>query len=314
MKLTGVMLDADTLGADVDLSAITNLPVDWSKYGVTTPDDLLARTEGKSVVLTNKVCLREEHFRHLPDLKYIGVTATGTNIIDMEAAAARGITVTNVSGYGTQSVAQHAFSLMLALANRLPFLQQQMQNGQWQQSPIFCRLDYPPMELSGRTLLVVGYGVLGQAMAKLAEGIGMKVLKAAVPGSPSSHSDRIELEEGLRQADVVSLHCPLTDATLNILDAARLAMMPEHALLINTARGGLIDEQALADALCAGELGGAATDVLTREPPVDGNPLLDNTIPNLIVTPHCAWASPEARQRLVNMVADNLRVFLQAYL
>ena len=312
MKLTGVMLDADTLGTDVDLSPITNLPVEWSKYGVTTPDDLLTRAEGKSVVLTNKVCLREEHFRHLPDLKYIGVTATGTNIIDMDAAAARGITVTNVSGYGTESVAQHAFALMLALANRLPFLQQQMRDNAWQQSPMFCRLDYPPMELAGRTLLIVGYGVLGQAMAKRAEGIGMNVLKAAVPGSPSRHSDRIELEEGLRLADVVSLHCPLTDGTLNMLDAPRLAMMPEHALLINTARGGLVDEKALAAALHEGRLGGAATDVLTQEPPVNGNPLLDSSIPDLIVTPHCAWASLEARQRLVNMVADNLRQFLKS--
>ncbi len=313
MQLSGVILDRGTLGNDVDLSSLTSLPVQWTYYGTTSPEQLLSRMEGAHIALTNKVCIYEDHLQQLPELQYIGVTATGTNNIDLDAAAAQGVTVTNVSGYGTASVAQHAFALMLALANRLPFLQRQIDAGEWQQSPMFCRLDYPPMELAGRTLLIVGYGVLGQAMAKLAEGIGMKVIKAAVPGSPSVAADRVELEEGLKQADVVSLHCPLTDATLNMLDTRRLALMPDHALLINTARGGLVNETDLAAALKARALGGAATDVLTQEPPVNGSPLLDNDIPNLIVTPHCAWASRESRQRLVNVVADNLLRFIEIH-
>ncbi|WP_211830007.1 D-2-hydroxyacid dehydrogenase [Kistimonas asteriae] len=308
--MKGVILDWATLGPGVDISPLTDIDLEWTVYDMTSPEEVAERIQDAAVVLSNKVVITREHMATFPALRYIGVMATGMNNVDLEAAGQWGIKVTNVTGYGTASVAQHAFALILSLATSQPHYARASRDGTWSASPMFCLLDYPIMELQGRKLLIIGYGELGQAVFRLAEAFGMEVLIAAIPGSPTCARDRMALDEGLAQADVVSLHCPLTEQTRHLIDSRRLSLMQPHALLINTARGGLVDEDALSEALKQGRLGGAGFDVLSEEPPVNGNVLLDSNIPNLIVTPHCAWASKSARQKLVNMAADNVIAFL----
>jgi glycerate dehydrogenase len=238
------------------------------------------------------------------------VAATGTNNIDLEAAAERGITVCNCQSYGTPSVVQHVFALILTLATRLCDYRQAVAEGRWQLADQFCLLDYPIQELAGKTLGIIGYGELGRSVARIAEAFGMRILIAQRPGTSEPVEDRIPLATLLPQLDILTLHCPLTSETRGLIGAWELALMRRNALLINTARGGIVDELALAEALKRGALGGAGVDVLTEEPPVQGNPLLAGDIPNLIVTPHCAWGSREARQRLVAQLAENIQGFL----
>ena len=309
--LNAVLLDSLTLGNNVALDPLASLPVNLVVYEQTTSEQVEERIAGADIVLTNKVVLNADTLNAASRLKYIGVLATGMNNIDLAAAADQNITVRNVAGYSTASVAQHTMAMMLSLAQSLPAYHNDVMKGVWQKSEMFCRLDHPIMELTGKKLLIIGYGALGQAAARLAEAFGMDVLKARVPGSSSSDDDRIELDEGLSVADVVSLHCPLTTDTHQLIDARRLSLMKPNALLINTARGGLADEQALADALEAGVIGGAGFDVLTEEPPANGNPLLQISTPNFILTPHCAWGSPESRNRVVALAAEHLEVFLE---
>ncbi len=298
--MQAVILDAGTLGNDVSLVSFEQLPLSLTVYDQTSPDQLAVRIADVQVVFTNKVVIGRELLKASPELQYIGVLATGMNNIDLTVCEEQGIKVQNVERYSTSSVAQHSMALMLSLANKIPANSANTLNGQWANSDMFCLLDHPMMELAGRKLLIVGYGDLGKATAKLAEAFGMEILKARIPGSESCSSDRIDLDEGLAQADIVSLHCPLTELTHGLLSAERLALMKPTALLINTARGGLVDEEALVTALTAGTLSGAGFDVLTEEPPLNGNVLLENPMPNLIVTPHCAWASVESRQRMIN--------------
>jgi len=260
------------------------------------------------VAVSNKVPLNAEVFAACPELKLVLVAATGTNPIDLAAARAHGVIVCNCQGYGTPSVAQHTLMLLLALATRLPDYQQDIRTGRWQQAQQFCLLDHPIIELHGKTLGLLGHGELGGAVAKLAEAFGMRVLLGQLPGRPA-RADRLPLDELLPQVDALTLHCPLNNDTLNMIGARELNLMKPTAFLINTARGGLINEQALADALRAGHLGGAATDVLTQEPPKDGNPLLAADIPRLIITPHSAWGSREARQRIVGQLSENALAF-----
>ena len=253
---------------------------------------------------------------HAPHLRLICIAATGTNHVDLDAARRRGIAVCNVPGYATASVVQHVFALILALSTRLPDYQQALRAGRWQQSSQFCLLDYPIREIGGKTLGIIGYGELGQAVARVAEAFGMKVKVAQYREGQSrtpfiTGQIRLPLQELLPQVDILSLHCPLTPQTRGLIGPAELALMRPDALLINTARGGIVDEAALAAALCEGKLGGAGVDVLTQEPPAQGNPLLAANIPRLILTPHIAWASRESRQRLVDEVAANIRAFLQ---
>ncbi|WP_404364642.1 2-hydroxyacid dehydrogenase [Marinobacter sp.] len=307
--MRAVFLDAATLGDDVDLSAIRQTVDELVLHDRTTPEQVTGRIRGFDTVLTNKVVLGTEHFDASPELAYIAVTATGLNNIDLEAARKAGISVINATRYGQASVAQHTMALMLALATRLIDYHQDVQKGRWAKSPQFCLMDHPIMELEGRTLGIAGYGDLGRGVAERARAFGMNIVLAARPGQPAGTVDgysRVPLEELLPQVDVLSLHCLLTDETRNLIGAAELAKMKPDALLLNTSRGGLVDEQALADALRSGRLGGAGFDVLTEEPPVNGNPLLAGDIPNLIVTPHSAWASREARQRIVGIIADGL--------
>jgi glycerate dehydrogenase len=306
--MRGVLLDLDTLGDDLDLGRLEASLDDWNLHPVTAADEVAARIAGAEVAVSNKVLLDAAALAASPQLRFIAIAATGTNNVDLEAARAAGIVVSNVTGYGTPSVAQHVFSLLLALTTRLVDYRAAVRDGRWAASPHFCLLDYPIRELQGKVLGIVGFGELGQGVARLAEAFGMEVRVAQRPGGPAQ-AGRVPLAELLPAVDVLTLHCPLTAATQHLIGAAELAAMRDDAVLINTARGGIVDEAALAAALRTGTLGGAGFDVLTVEPPRAGNPLLAPDLPNLIVTPHVAWAARESRQRLIDQVAENIRRF-----
>lgn len=308
--MLGVFLDRDTVDrGDLDFSTLENVVPEWQFYGYSRPADLGSRLAEAELVITNKVKLDTDAFSLAPKLRLICVAATGTNNVDLAAAHRHGVVVSNVRGYATPSVAQHVFSLMLSLSIHLGKYRRAVMKGEWQRSPYFCLLDFPIREIAGRTIGIVGYGELGREVARLAEAFGMQVLIAQRTGS-KPQPGRLPLHDLLPQVDVLSLHCPLTPETRNLIGARELAMMKSDALLINTARGGIVDEQALAEALREGCLGGAGMDVLSEEPPMRGNPLLEDDIPNLIVTPHIAWASRESRQRLVNEMALNIAAFI----
>ncbi|ART61658.1 D-2-hydroxyacid dehydrogenase [Kushneria marisflavi] len=309
--MKAVILDSDTLGSDIDLSPLSGLTDQFDRWGATRPEDVAKRLDGATIAITNKVVIDGDTLALLPDLEMIAVTATGTNNIDLQAAQARGITVANVTGYGTQSVAQHTLMIMLALATRLPRYQHDVATHRWEQAASFCLQDHPTMQLAGKHLVLVGSGELGQAVAQLARAFGMNVSFCARPNA--ERDDRPALETLLPEADVVSLHCPLTPETHHLINQARLQLMKSHALLVNCGRGGLIDEQASLEALKHQRLGGLGVDVLPTEPPREGHELIEalaqNSL-NLIVTPHNAWITPEARQNIVSMTADNIRGFL----
>ncbi len=307
--MKAVFLDASTLGDDVSLAPIEAVTGSLTCYPRTAAEEVIPRLQGFDTVLVNKVVLGREYFRACPDLKTIAVVATGLNNIDLDAARDHGIQVLNVTRYGRSTVAQHTMALILALATRLLDYHRDVQQGRWAQSDMFCLMDHPIMELEGKTLGIIGYGDLGQGVAERARAFGMNILLGCRPGQEPGEVDgypRLPLAELLPQVDVLSLHCLLTDETRHLIGSKELQQMKNTALLINTSRGGLVDEQALADALRAGTIGGAGFDVLTEEPPRNGNPLLASDIPNLIVTPHSAWASQEARQRIVEITAWNL--------
>ncbi|ARU55772.1 MAG: D-2-hydroxyacid dehydrogenase [Pseudomonadales bacterium] len=311
--MKGAFLDGNSLGLDIDQSRLEAVLDPLETYEHTAPEDVVSRLAGVDIAVVNKVQLNEAHFAQLPDLKMIAVTATGTNNIDMAAAEARGIRVYNVERYGRPTIVQHTFSLILALANRLLDYDSDVRSGHWNKSDMFCLMGHPIVELDGKKMGVVGYGDLGQGVARMAEAFGMDVMIAARPGQSTDSVDglpRVPLDQMLPKVDVLSIHCLLSPETRNLIDAAALAKMKQSAFLINVARGGIVDELALADALRSGRLAGAGIDVLTEEPPVQGNVLLDQSIPNLIVTPHCAWASKEARQRLLEKTADNIAAFI----
>lgn len=310
-KMKGVILDADSLGPDdVDLGSILGLPVEWTVYGTCPPELVAEHILGAEIVLTNKAPIGDAEFLANPALRYIGVLATGTNVIDIGAANTHGVTVSNVVGYGSASVVQHTWALILALATRLPDYNVAALDGRWAESPFFCFLDFPTSELAGKVLGVIGYGQLGQGVASIGRAFGMEVKVAALPWRHSDTSGRTSFDTLITEADVISLHCPLTEETRNLIGRQQLAMMKSTALLINCARGGIVDEQALADALEDGVIGGAGVDVLTEEPPKNSNPLLNPEIPNLIVTPHSAWVAKESRQRLIDQAAENIKAFL----
>ena len=306
-----VFLDTASLDlGDLDLQPLRQVFGELVLHAASAPDQIAGRLREANVAISNKATISAETLAQCPDLRLILVTATGTNNVDLAAARERGIAVANCQGYGTASVAQHAILLLLALATRLPDYQAAVRAGRWQQSTQFCLLDFPIVELEGKTLGLLGHGELGGAVARLAEAFGMRVLLGQLPGRPP-RADRLALDELLPQVDAISLHCPLTEQTRGMIGQRELDLMKPGAFIVNTARGGLIDEQALADTLRRGHLGGAATDVLSVEPPKDGNPLLAGDIPRLIVTPHNAWGSREARQRIVGQVTDNAAAFFR---
>ncbi|TFH86151.1 D-2-hydroxyacid dehydrogenase [Billgrantia azerbaijanica] len=308
--MKAVILDAASLGPDVDLSPIRDQVDALDVHEQSTTAQSRERLKGAEVALVNKVVLDAATLEALPDLELICVLATGTNNIDMAAAERLDISVRNVTAYGTASVAQHTLMLMLALANRLPLYQRDVAAGRWNQAPFFCLMDHRTLQLEGKQLAIVGQGELGTRVGDLASAFGMHVTYAARPGNEANDS-RPGIAELAPEADVISLHCPLTDATRHLFDAARLATLKPDALLINCARGGIIDEEAALAALRDGRLGGLGVDVLPVEPPREGHPLLDALAEplNLIVTPHSAWITPEARQNVVALTADNLRLY-----
>ena len=312
--LNGVILDRDSLHPrDLDLRPLLDLArVNWHSYANTSPSQTAERIAQADIVLTNKVLLGEAEISVASQLKYIGVLATGTNVVDHPAAQQRGISVNNCVAYGTASVVQHTWALILSLSTHLQDYHRAAQQD-WPNSPFFSVLDYPITELAGKTLGIIGYGELGRGVATIGRAFGMPVISAAIPGWQSDNDDatpRLPLAEFLATADIISIHCPLSEQTRHLIAADEFALMKASSLLINCARGGIVDEPALAQALKQGLIAGAGVDVLTQEPPVDGNCLLAADIPNLIVTPHCAWGSQAARQRLVDQAAEKLRAFI----
>lgn len=307
--LKAVFLDYASLDQnDLDSTPLDAVFAELQLYDATTPEQVLPRLADAEVAIVNKVVLNADSIVQLPKLKLILISATGTNNVDLKAAQAQGIVVCNCQGYGTASVAQHTLTLMLALATNVLQYHQAVQQGRWQQAEQFCFLDFPIVELSGKTLGVLGYGELGQEVARLAQALGMKILVGNLPNR--QHAGRLSLEELLPQVDVLTLHCPLNDSTKDLIAEKELALMKPTAFLINTARGGIVNEAALAHALQHRKLAGAATDVLSVEPPKQGNILLDSTIPNLIITPHSAWGSVQARQRIVQQLTENAQGFI----
>lgn len=279
-------------------------------YDRTTPEQVVERAAGAEILITNKTVLTADIMKSLPDLKYVGVLATGYNVVDVKAAKERGIVVTNIPAYSTDSVAQMAFAHLLAITQHVEHYTEENRIGRWADCRDFCYWDTPLMELAGKKMGIVGFGHTGQATARIASAFGMRVLVYTSKNEqqlPSGVS-KVSLDDLFRTCDVVSLHCPLTDTTKYLVDAARLKQMKPSAILINTGRGPLVNEHDLADALNRGEIYAAGVDVLSCEPPKADNPLL--AARNCYVTPHIAWATIEARSRLMDMAVENLRSFL----
>lgn len=305
----GVFLDLATIdNGDVSLDALDGTCRDWRYHRTTTAQTLAERIAGMQVVVTNKVVLDRAVLTAATTLRLVCIAATGTNNVDLAAARDLGIAVTNVTGYATPSVVQHVFAGVLAHATRMSAYADSVAAGDWSRSAQFCLLDHPIREVAGQRLGIVGYGELGRAVARVAEAFGMHVLIAARPGGPVQPG-RVPLAELLPQVHVLSLHCPLAENTRGLIGAAELAAMRPDALLINTARGGIVDEAALAEALRNRTLGSAVVDVLSAEPPPADHPLLAPDIPGLTVTPHVAWASRESRQRLIDGITANIVAF-----
>ena len=302
-----VVLDRDTL---VNRPFEFDFPHTLSSYGTTEAHETLARIRGADIVITNKVVISAQAFAENPQLKLVAVTATGVNNVDVEAAKQNGTAVCNIRAYGNESVAEHAFMMMITLMRNLPAYQRDVAAGLWENSPFFCHLGAPMRDLNGKTLAIFGRGNIGKTLAAYAQAFKMNVVFAEHKHAQSVRDGYVSFDEAIRSADVVSLNCPLTPQTANMIGEAELQQMKPGAILINCGRGGLVDEAALVAALKYGQIGGAGFDVLTQEPPRDGNPLLKARLPNLIVTPHIAWASQEAANRLFDILLDNINHFV----
>ena len=281
-------------------------------YDRTRPEETVARAAEADIVLTNKVIINREMMAQLPQLKYIGVLATGYNVVDIEAAHERGIIVTNVPAYSTESVAQMVFAHLLTVTNRTEHYAIQNRQGRWTKNPDFCYWDFPHLELAGKTFGIVGLGNIGRRVAEIALAFGMQVkaLTSKSADTLPAGIEKADLEVLLATSDVISLHCPLTDTTRHLINRDTLSKMRPSAILINTGRGPLVDDQAVASALAKGQLAAFCADVLTEEPPKADNPLLNQ--PNAFITPHIAWATEEARSRLLQVAISNVQAFLNA--
>lgn len=301
-----VFLDRDSLIADIRTPAFAHR---WRDYAATNAGDVVARLRGATIAITNKVPLRADAIAQLPDLKMIAVAATGTDNVDLAACRERGIAVANIRNYSLVSVPEHCFALILAVRRNLRAYVADVEAGRWERSTRFCLLDHPIGDLAGSRLGIVGYGALGRRVAQIGRAFGMEI--AVASRSPVADTDVVPLPlaELLATADVVSLHLPLNDQTRHMIGARELATMKRSAILVNTARGGLVDEAALARALTDGTIAGAGFDVLSKEPPVPENPLLQLRLPNVVLTPHVAWASGGAMQTLADMLVDNLEAW-----
>tara|TARA_R110002049_G_scaffold59920_10_gene161726 strand:- start:1620 stop:2570 length:951 start_codon:yes stop_codon:yes gene_type:complete len=307
MSIRIVNLEGESVATSFRKPAIEH---EWTDYPLSTADQVVERLAGAEIAVINKVRITAEHLPQLPDLKLIAIAATGTDNIDLAACKAHGVVVSNVRGYAVHTVPEHAILLMMALRRSLLSYVQDVRDGLWARSGNFCLFGHPVGDLHGATLGIFGRGSLGQGVARLAEAFGMRVIYGEHRGATSVREGYVAFEEVVRTADVISLHCPLNDATRGMIGKTELQMMKPTAVLVNTSRGGLVDEQALADALRAGEIAGAGVDVLSKEPPRDGNPLLAPDIPNLIVTPHMAWASDAGMKGVTDQVIDNIEAFV----
>ncbi|MEQ8205156.1 MAG: D-2-hydroxyacid dehydrogenase [Woeseia sp.] len=310
--MNSTFLDFSTIGAnELDPTPLLKVLPDLRIYDTTSPSQVVERIRDAEVVLLNKVKFDRAVLQQAPKLRCIGLTATGVDNIDLDAARELGIAVCNVTAYCTQSVVEHVFGTLLTLTHNLNQYNAAVRAGAWQKSAQFCMLDYPLRELSAMTMGIVGSGNLGGAVARTAEFFGMQVLFAQRAGASESDDGRLPLDELLRTVDVLSLHCPLNEQTAGLIGTRELALMKNSALLINTARGGLVDSAALVNAIDSGQIAGAAIDVLGEEPPVNGDPLLESENPRLYVTPHIGWATREARQNSLEQLANNVDAFLR---
>jgi glycerate dehydrogenase len=286
-----------------------DFPHDYTEYPLTAPEELAGRVREASIIITNKVQLRGELLATLANLKMIACAATGTDNVDLEWCRAHGVVVSNIRGYAVNTVPEHVIALAMALRRNLIAYRQEVRAGKWQRSPLFCFFDHPIRDLHGATLGIVGRGSLGQGVARLAEAFGMRVLWAEHKGAAAVRPGYAAFDAVLREADVLTLHCPLNAATRGMIGEAELRAMKREAVLINTARGGLVDETALVQALKEGWIAGAGFDVLSKEPPREGNALLELDLPNFILTPHVAWASARAMQTLLDQLTGNIEAF-----
>jgi glycerate dehydrogenase len=303
-----VFLDADSIIADIRHPVF---PHQWGEFAATPADQIVARLADATVAITNKVPLRRETLEQLPRLKMVAVAATGTDNVDIACCRERGIVVSNIRNYSVHTVPEHVFMLMLALRRNLLAFRADLRNGAWQRADQFCLFTHPVRDLHGSTLGLIGHGAIGQAVEQIALAFGMKVLIAEHKGAAAVRPGYTAFEAVLQESDVISLHLPLSEQTRHLIGTAEFARMKPHALLINTARGGLVDEAALLDALRSGRIAGAGFDVLGKEPPREGNPLLDLDLPNFILTPHIAWSGREAMQTLADQLIDNIEAFMR---
>ncbi|WP_376875808.1 D-2-hydroxyacid dehydrogenase [Albirhodobacter sp. R86504] len=304
-----VFLDRATIGPTINL-ARPNAPHEWADYPTTSSDQVVARLQGAEIAITNKVPLRRKHLEHLPDLKFIAVAATGYDVIDIDACRERGITVSNVRGYAVHSVPEHVMALILALKRQLPGYREDVIKGDWARSGQFCFFNHPIEDLAGKTLGIIGGGSIGQSVARLAQAFGMRVIFAARKGEAAT-STRIGFDDFLAESDVITLHCPLNAETIGLIGAEEFSKMARRPVLINTARGGLVDEVAAVNALKRKNISGIGFDVTTPEPPLPDNPLMGIAdLPNVILTPHVAWASDEAMTALWAQVIEGIDAFI----
>lgn len=305
-----VFLDRDTLPSDIDIKPF-GFPNSLALHSRTTPADVAGRIEDADIVITNKVPISAEDIAGAGRLKLIAVAATGTDVVDLAACRGRGIVVSNIRNYAVNTVPEHTFALLLALRRNILAYHNSVKAGRWETAGQFCYFDYPIRDLAGATIGIIGDGVLGKAVAKLAEAFGMTALFSAYKGSSGMGPLYTPFEDVIRQSDIITLHCPLTATTRHLIGEPEFREMTRRPLLINTARGGLVDEAALAQALHDGKVGGAAFDVLTSEPPLPDHPFRSlRDLPNFILTPHVAWASREAVQSLTDQLIDNVEAFV----
>lgn len=303
-----VFLDRDTLRAEIRPPAFAH---EWREYGQTRPGEVVERLKGATVAVVNKVKIGDAELAALPALKLIAIAATGTDNIDLKSCRARGVSVSNVRGYATHTLPEHVLMLILALRRNLASYARDVRAGEWQRAEQFCLLTHPIRDLHGSTLGIIGHGALGQAVERLARAVGLNTLVAERKGANVARDGRTPFAEVLCASDIITLHTPLNTETRHLIGAAELALMRPEAILINCARGGVVDEAALIEALRAGTIAGAGVDVLSQEPPREGNALLELDLPNLIVTPHIAWASLQAMQALADQLVDNIEAFVR---
>jgi glycerate dehydrogenase len=304
-----VFLDRETLPEAVTVRR-PEFAHDWQEHPRTTPEQIVARAAGAEIVITNKVPLRAETLAQLPDLKLIAVAATGTDVIDLAACKARGVTVSNIRGYAEATVPEHTFALILSLMRSVAPFHRSVAEGRWAEAAQFCYFDFPIFNLKGKVLGVIGDGVLGKAVARIGEAFGMDVRFSSYKGVAGMGPLYTPFETIIAESDVITLHCPLTPDTRNLIGAAEFAAMKKRPLIVNTARGGLVDEAALAEALKKGQIAGAGFDVVTKEPVPADHPFM--TLmgrPDFILTPHVAWAGREAIQTLADQLIDNIEAW-----